>query len=193
MGFMFAQRFHPAMKFAAPLRREIGIRTIFNILGPLTNPARASYQVLGVAHPNLAEDMARVLGMLGVQRALVVHGELDGVDEISICGPTLVSEWDGTDVIAYRLEPADFGLNTAPVGEVLGRSEEMNTQYVRDVLAGNPGPRRDVVVMNAAAGLVVSGRASDWKEGAAQAAAAIDNGLAATKLEAFANLSQSLA
>ncbi|MDE2841513.1 MAG: anthranilate phosphoribosyltransferase [Chloroflexota bacterium] len=192
MGFMFAQRFHPAMKFAAPLRREIGICTIFNILGPLTNPARASYQVLGVANPNSAEDMARVLGMLGVQRAIVVHGELDGVDEISVCGPTLVSEWDGNDVRGYRLEPADFGLNAAPVNEVLGRSEEMNAQYVRDVLAGKPGPRRDVVVMNAAAGLVVSGRASDWKDGAAQAAAAIDNGQAAAKLEAFAGLSQSL-
>ena len=193
MGFMFAQRFHPAMKFAAPLRREIGIRTVFNILGPLTNPARASYQVLGVANPNVAEDMARVLGTLGVQRALVVHGETDGVDEISICGSTLVSEWDGNEVKAYRLEPADFGLATASVDEVLGRSEEMNAQYVRDVLSGKPGPRRDVVVMNAAAGLVVSGRASDWKEGAAQAAAAIDNGQASAKLEAFANLSQSLA
>lgn len=192
MGFMFAQRFHPAMKFAAPLRREIGIRTIFNILGPLTNPARASHQVLGVANPNSAEDMARVLGILGVRRAIVVHGELDGVDEISVCGPTLVSEWDGSDVRSYRLEPADFGLNAAPVNEVLGRSEEMNAQYVRDVLAGKPGPRRDVVVMNAAAGLVVSGRASDWKDGAAQAAAAIDNGQAAAKLEAFAGLSQSL-
>lgn len=193
MGFMFAQRFHPAMKFAAPLRREIGIRTIFNILGPLTNPARASYQVLGVANANLAEDMARVLGMLGVRRAIVVHGELDGVDEISVCGPTLVFEWDGSGVKSYHLEPADFGLNAAPVDEVLGRSEKMNAQYVRDVLAGKSGPRRDVVVMNAAAGLVVSGRASDWKEGAAQAAAAIDNGQAAAKLDAFASLSQSLA
>ena len=193
IGFMFAQRFHPAMKFAAPLRREIGIRTIFNILGPLTNPARASYQVLGVANPGLAEDMARVLGMLGVRRAMVVHGELDGVDEISICGPTLVAEWDGSDVRDYRLEPADFGLNAAPVGEVLGRSEEMNAQYVRDVLDGKPGPRRDVVVMNAAAGLVVSGRASNWQDGAEQAAAAIDSGQAAAKLAAFASLSQSLA
>jgi anthranilate phosphoribosyltransferase len=192
MGFMFAQRFHPAMKFAAPLRREIGIRTVFNILGPLTNPARASYQVLGVANPKLAGDMARVLGMLGVQRALVVHGETDGVDEISICGPTLVSEWDGSDVSEYRLEPADFGLPTAPVDEVLGRSEEMNAQYVRDVLAGKPGPRRDVVMMNAAAGLVVSGNAGNWREGAEKAAAAIDSGQATAKLEAFASLSQKL-
>ena len=193
MGFMFAQRFHPAMKFAAPLRREIGIRTIFNILGPLTNPAQASYQVLGVANSRLAEDMARVLGMLGVRRAIVVHGELDGVDEISVCGPTLVSEWDGSDVRGYRLEPADFGFNAAPVSEVLGRSEGMNAQFVRDVLAGKPGPRRDVVVMNAAAGLVVSGRARDWKNGAQQAAAAIDSGQAAAKLDALASLSQSLA
>ena len=193
IGFMFAQAYHPAMKFAAPLRREIGIRTIFNILGPLTNPAGASYRVFGVADPSLADDIAHALSALGVRRALVVHGEADGVDEISISGPTLVTEWDGSSVKGYRLEPADFGVAAAPVSAIAGGSVEENAQYVRDVLAGKPGPRRDVVVMNAAAGLVVSGRATDWKEGAQQAAAAIDNGQAAAKLEAFANLSQSLA
>ena len=193
IGFMFAQAYHPAMKFAAPLRREIGIRTIFNILGPLTNPAGASYRVFGVADPGIAEDIAHALSALDVRRALVVHGEADGVDEISISGPTLVTEWDGSGVRSYRLEPADFGLNTAPVSEISGGSVEENAQYVRDVLAGKPGPRRDVVVMNAAAGLVVSGRASDWQEGAQQAAAAIDSGKAAAKLDALASLSQSLA
>ena len=193
IGFMFAQAYHPAMKFAAPLRREIGIRTIFNILGPLTNPAGASYRVFGVADPSLADDIAHALSALGVRRALVVHGEADGVDEISISGPTLVTEWDGSTVKSYHLAPEDFGLAAAPVSEISGGSIEENAQYVRDVLAGKPGPRRDVVVMNAAAGLVVSGRASDWKGGAAQAAAAIDNGRAEAKLEAFATLSQSLA
>ncbi|MYB76046.1 MAG: anthranilate phosphoribosyltransferase, partial [Chloroflexi bacterium] len=193
IGFMFAQAYHPAMKFAAPLRREIGIRTIFNILGPLTNPAGAAYRVFGVADPNLADDIAHALSALGVRRALVVHGDADGVDEISISGPTSVTEWDGNGVKSYHLEPADFGFDTAQVSEIAGGSVEENAQFVRDVLGGKPGPRRDVVVMNAAAGLVVSGRARDWKEGAAQAAAAIDNGQAAAKLEAFASLSQSLA
>ena len=193
IGFMFAQAYHPAMKFAAPLRREIGIRTIFNILGPLTNPAGASYRVFGVADPSLADDIAHALSALGVRRALVVHGEADGVDEISISGPTSVTEWDGSSVKNYHLEPADFGLESAPVSEIAGGSVDENAQHVRDVLAGKPGPRRDVVVMNAAAGLVVSGRADAWKAGAEQAAAAIDNGQAAAKLEAFARLSQSLA
>ena len=193
MGFMFAQLYHPAMKFAAPLRREIGIRTIFNILGPLTNPARAGYRLFGVADPGIAKDIARALGALGVRRALVVHGEADGVDEISISGPTLVTEWDGNDVSSYRLEPEDFGLAKSPVSEISGGSVEENAQYVRDVLAGNAGPRRDVVVMNAAAGLVVSGRAGDWNEGAQQAAAAIDSGQAAAKLDSLASVSQSLA
>ncbi len=193
IGFMFAQAYHPAMKFAAPLRREIGIRTIFNILGPLTNPAGASYRVFGVADPGLAEDIAHALSALGVRRALVVHGEADGVDEISISGPTLVTEWDGNSVKSYRLDPQDFGVAVAPVSDVAGGSVDENAQYVRDVLSGKPGPRRDVVVMNAAAGLVVSGRARDWQDGAAQAAAAIDSGQAAAKLEALASLSQSLA
>ncbi len=193
IGFMFAQAYHPAMKFAAPLRREIGIRTIFNILGPLTNPAGASYRVFGVADPGLADDIAHALSALGVSRALVVHGEADGVDEISISGPTLVTEWNGNDVQNYRLAPADFGLATAPVSEIRGGSVDENAQYVRDVVAGAPGPRRDVVVMNAAAGLVVSGRAGDWKEGAQQATAAIESGQAAAKLDALASLSQRLA
>lgn len=193
IGFMFAQAYHPAMKFAAPLRREIGIRTIFNILGPLTNPAGASYRVFGVADPGLADDIAHALSALGVRRALVVHGEADGVDEISISGPTSVTEWDGSSVKSYRLEPTDFGVAAAPVRDIAGGSVEENAQHVRDVLAGKPGPRRDVVVMNAAAGLVVSGKANDWQDGAAKAAAAIDDGRAAAKLEAFAGLSQSLA
>ena len=193
IGFMFAQAYHPAMKFAAPLRREIGIRTIFNILGPLTNPAGAAFRVFGVADPSLADDIAHALSALGVRRALVVHGEADGVDEISISGPTSVTEWDGSSVKSYHLEPADFGLDTAPVSEIAGGSVEENAHYIRDVLAGEPGPRRDVVVMNAAAGLVVSGRASDWHEGAQQAATAIDGGQAAAKLDAFAHLSQILA
>ena len=115
------------------------------------------------------------------------------MDEISISGPTLVTEWDGNDVSSYRLEPDDFGLGKAPVSEISGGSVEENAQYVRDVLAGKAGPRRDVVVMNAAAGLVVSGRAGDWNDGAQQAAAAIDSGQAVVKLESLASLSQSLA
>ena len=173
IGFMFAQAYHPAMKLAAPLRREIGIRTIFNILGPLTNPAGAAYRVFGVADPSLADDIAHALSALG-RRALVVHGENDGVDEISISGPTSVTEWDGSSVKSYHLEPADFGVAVAPVSEIAGGSVAENAQHVLDVLAGKPGPRRDVVVMNAAAGLVASGRASDWQDGAQQAAAAIE-------------------
>ena len=119
MGFMFAQSYHPAMKFAAPLRREIGIRTIFNILGPLTNPAQRKLSTVWRRRPrHCRRHRPMRLATLGVRRALVVHGEADGVDEISISGPTLVTEWDGNDVSSYRLEPQDFGLAKSPVGEI---------------------------------------------------------------------------
>jgi anthranilate phosphoribosyltransferase len=184
VGFMFAQAFHPAMKHVASSRREIGIRTVFNILGPLTNPARARLQVVGVAEPHLVEKIATVLRRLGSERALVVHGD-DGFDEVSISGPTTVGELRGGTVRTSRVTPRDVGLGQHDIGYLRGGSPEQNAAELRLVLEGAPGPLRDFSLINAAAGIVVWGGAPDLAAGVAEAARSIDSGAALAKLDAF--------
>jgi len=190
VGFMFAPSFHPAMKFAAGPRREIGVRTVFNILGPLTNPAGAACQVLGVAEPSLAETMAQVLARLGSRRALVVHGR-DGLDEMSISGPTLVCELAGGRVRRYEVTPQEVGLGLYDAASVAGGTPEENAAALREVLAGRPGPQRDIVLLNAAAGLVALERAAALAEGVALAAEAIDSGAARERLDRFVAVTNS--
>ncbi|MFC1915520.1 anthranilate phosphoribosyltransferase [Chloroflexota bacterium] len=192
IGFMFAPIFHPAMKYAAVPRREIGIRTVFNILGPLTNPARAESQVIGVASEELGGKIASVLHRLGTKHSLVVHS-LDGMDEISTSGKSLVWEVNKDGVLPpYEVSPQFFGFKSARLAEIKGGTPEENAKILRRILAGDSGPRRDAVVMNAAAALVAGNRAHDLKEGARLAEEAIDNGKALKKLEGLINVSQSL-
>ena len=187
-GFMFAQAFHPAMKFAGGLRREIGVRTVFNILGPLTNPAGAEAQVLGVANAALAEKMAQVLLRLGTKHALVVSSE-DGLDEISVSANTLVYEVKQGAIESYILNPAGLGLATHPLEELRGGSAEENAEAMRRVLGGEAGALRDFTLINAAAALVAAGKAVELLDGVAIAAESIDSGAALEKLEAFIKVS----
>jgi len=182
IGFLFAPVFHEAMKHAVGPRQEIGIRTIFNLLGPLTNPAGARAQVLGVYDPHLTGVMARVLRSLGVERALVVHGQ-DGLDEITNTGRTRVSELVNGGIRTYYIEPADLGLTRGKLDDITGGSVVENARIMRGVLRGDPGPCRDVVLMNAAAALLIGGKAETLRDGMHQAAAAIDSGAALAKLE----------
>jgi len=192
IGFMFAPIFHPAMKYAAAPRREIGIRTVFNILGPLTNPARAESQVIGVPSEELGGKIASVLHRLGTKHSLVVHG-LDGMDEISISGKSLVWEVSEDKISSpYEVSPQYFDFKSAHLAEVRGGTPEENADILRRVLNGERGSWRDVVVMNAAAALLAGNRASDLKEGARLAEEVIDNGQALEKLEDLVKLSQSL-
>jgi anthranilate phosphoribosyltransferase len=192
IGFMFAPVFHPAMKHAAGPRREIGIRTVFNILGPLTNPARAKYQVIGVPSEELGNKIAAVLHRLGTRHSLVVHSQ-DGMDEISISGRSLVWEINEDKVSApYEVSPKYFGFKEANLTQIKGGTPEENANVLRRILDGERGPQRDVVVMNAAAALLAGDRASDLKEGARLAEAAIDSGQAKEKLEGLIRLSQRL-
>ncbi len=193
IGFMFAQVFHPAMKYAAPVRREIGIRTVFNILGPLTNPARAESQVIGVPGESLGPKIAAVLQRLGTRHSLVVHS-LTGMDELSLTGRSLVWEVTPDGVRpSYPVSAAYFGLNEAAPDAIKGGTPEENARILRGILEGEKGPRRDVVVMNAAAALVAGDAAAGLEEGARLAQEAIDSGRARDKLEGLAELSQRLA
>jgi anthranilate phosphoribosyltransferase len=187
IGFLFAPALHGAMKYAIEPRKEIGIRSIFNILGPLTNPARANVQVLGVYDKKLTAVLAAVLNRLGSRSAFVVYGE-DSLDEISITGRTFVSELKNGEVSTYTVEPEDFGLPRASMEEVKGGDAQENAQIVLSVLSGEPGAKRDIVLLNAAAALVAAGRAVDFNEGIKQAAEAIDSGKALKKLEALKEL-----
>ncbi len=184
VGFMFAQAFHPAMKFVAPLRREIGIRTVFNMLGPLTNPAGATHQVIGVPRVDLVETVAAVLQRLGADHALVVHGE-DGFDEISITGQSVVSELIDGVVRTYTVTPRDAGLPVHDISALVGDTPEHNAAELRDVLAGRHGPLRDFAIINAAAALIAWGSATDLEAAAEIATESIDSGAAKEKLEAF--------
>lgn len=190
IGFIFAPKFHAAMRFAMPSRKEIGIRTVFNILGPLTNPANASAQVLGVFKPELTETMAKVLGNLGVKQALVVHG-LDGLDEISISDRTKVSHLKDGKVKNYTIEPKDFGVKKATRKEILGGTTQENAEIALKIIKGeDKGAKRNVVLINSAAAILAGGKAKDLKEGFKLAAQAIDSGAAAKKLDewiAFTN------
>jgi anthranilate phosphoribosyltransferase len=185
IGFMFAQAYHPAMRFAAPLRRELGIRTVFNILGPLTNPAGANCQVLGVPDVALGEKMAHVLARLGVRHALVVTGE-GGLDEISVGGPTDMFEVRGIDVTPRRITPDDLGICPHPLSEVVGGTPQENAATMRSIFSGEgPEAVRDFVAANAGAGLYVLGLAASLKQGVEQARGAMESGDAAARLGAF--------
>ena len=192
IGFMYAPLLHTAMKHVMPARREIGVRTVFNLLGPLTNPAGANAQVIGVASASLTEPLARVLAELGTIRAFVVHGA-DGLDEISNTGESQISEVHEGVVRSSRVRPEDFGLPRASIRDLQGGDRGENAQIIRLVLGGEPGPRRDIVLMNAAAALVAGGKARDLKEGVGVASQSIDSGAAASKLVALVERSQSLA
>jgi anthranilate phosphoribosyltransferase len=196
IGFMFAPLFHPARQFAAAPRRELGIRTIFNILGPLTNPALAESMVLGVASQELGEKIARVLRRLGSRHAIVVHS-LNGMDEISTAGQSRVWELKDGKITDYQISPEDFGLELAGVEALAGGTPQENAAILLAVLEGERGPRRDAVIMNAAAGIAVGQRTKNSsglpaiKEGVEAAREAIDSGRALEKLEELIKLSQS--
>jgi len=186
LAFLFAPALHGAMRHAAPVRRELGVRTVFNLLGPLTNPAGARHHLLGVYDPARVEGLAEVLRELGSERALVVHG--DGLDEIALHGETRAAELRGGRVRTFTLTPEDAGLRRAPLSEVAGGSVEENVAIARGVLSGERGPRRDIVLLNAAAALMVAGRAGDLREGVAQAGQALDSGAALHAVETLRRL-----
>jgi len=183
IGFLFAPAMHTAMRHAMPARRRLG-RTVFNLLGPLTNPAGARAQVVGVFSPDWVENIANVLAELGVEHAFVVHGA-GGLDEISLAGETTVGEVRGNIVKMYEVTPEDFGLERAPISAISGGAAAHNAGLIRAILAGDPGPRRNIVVANAAAAIVAAGRAADFFEGARLAAESIDSGAARKRLDAL--------
>jgi len=188
IAFFLAPTFHPSMRHAAPTRKELGVRTAFNLLGPLTNPAGASRQLVGVPRPDLTELVARSLGQLGSERAWVVHGA-DGLDEISTTGYTKISECRGTTVNTFYLHPSDVRLRKASAQELIGGSVADNARIARDVLAGRDGAPRDIVLLNAAASLFIAGHAPTLTVGVEMAAEAIDSGRAATVLQTLVRLS----
>lgn len=191
IGFLFARTLHSAMKYVAPIRQELKVRTIFNILGPLTNPAGADRQVVGVFNAQLAPTMARALLSLGAQHAFVVAGK-DGLDELTLSGPSFVCEAQKDEVREYEIYPELLGLALAPLGALQGGDAQHNAAIVRRVLEGEKGPCRDVAVLNAAPVLVAAGLAADWKEGVQRAQEAIDRGLAFEKLNDLICLTQGL-
>jgi anthranilate phosphoribosyltransferase len=190
-GFLFAPLFHPAMKFAIGPRREIGIRTIFNILGPLTNPANAKRQVLGVFSSRLTETLASVLGNLGAEDAMVVHGE-DGLDEITICAATKVSRYRNKTVENFYITPEDYGFKPADITSLIGGDKKDNARITYSIFNNEDGPKRDIVVLNAAAAIVVSGHTDDFITAKEIAGEAIRSGKAAEKLEEIIRVTNSL-
>jgi anthranilate phosphoribosyltransferase len=190
IGFFFAPTFHPSMKHAAPVRKELGIRTAFNLLGPLTNPAGASRQIVGVSRPELTELIARALLLLGTTRAWVVHGA-DGIDELTTAGYTKVSECRDGAVNTFYVHPADVGLPKSPTSALLGGNAHTNAAMITSILAGDRGAPRDVVLLNAGAGLLVAGAVKSVEEGIAHAARAIDDGRAKRTLARLVELSAS--
>jgi anthranilate phosphoribosyltransferase len=192
IGFLYAPLLHTAMKHVMAARREMGIRTVFNMLGPLTNPAGANAQVIGVYSEALTEPLARVLAELGTLRAFVVHGA-DGLDEISNTGPSRISEVHEGIVRNSTVRPEDFGMARASIQDLRGGDREENAEIIRRILSGEAGPRRDIVLMNAAAAIVVGRKAHDLKEGVALAARSIDSGSAGDRLARLVALSQRLA
>jgi anthranilate phosphoribosyltransferase len=189
IGFLFAPLFHGAMRHAAKARKEVGIRSIFNMLGPLTNPAGANCQLLGVFAPGLTEMFAQALRLLGTRRAFVVHGH-DGLDEISICAPTRVSELEDGMIRTYDVTPEQLLGRSADPRELQGGDPAINADIARRIFSGEKGPRRDVVVVNAGAALVAAGMARDFAEGIRMAEASIDKGDAGGKLEALVQFTQ---
>lgn len=191
-GFMFAPAHHAATRYVVPVRKELAVRTVFNLLGPLTNPAGARRQVVGVADPAVLELVAGALARLGTDRALVVSSA-DGLDELSTSGPTHVVEVEGDKLRRYVLEPEDVGLQRAAPEAVSGGTPQENAAFARAILSGEPGARRDVALLNAGAAIYAAGRASSVGEGVAAAAAAVDSGAARRALDAYVALSVELA
>ena len=187
-GFMFAQAFHPAMKHVGPARREIGIRTVFNLLGTATNPARASRRVLGVPRPELIETIAAVLRRIGVEHALVVHG--GGMDEVSISGETSIAEMTSGGVRTYTITPEECGLKRHDASALIGGSPAENANALVSVLEGAPGALRDFTLINAGAAMIAWGTAKDFREGVAIASESINSGSAAEKLRGFISATQ---
>ena len=188
-GFMFAPLYHPAMRYAGAPRREIGVRTVFNILGPLTNPAGARRQLTGVAVPGLGETVARVLSLMGAEHAVIVHGQ-DGLDEISVCAPTQIHEARGGQVESYVIQPEQFGLRRWTSEAVRGGTVEANVRMARSVFDGEQGPAREVVLLNAGAALYMAGLADSIPAGIAQASEELDSGRAQSKVKQVAEVSQ---
>ncbi|OFV99522.1 MAG: anthranilate phosphoribosyltransferase [Acidobacteria bacterium RIFCSPLOWO2_12_FULL_54_10] len=189
IGFLFAPALHPAMKFAMPARRELKIRTVFNLLGPLSNPAGASAQVVGVYDAKLTGMIARVLAALGLKRGFVVHGS-DGLDEITNTGETSIAEIVNGSVKEWTLRPEAVGIARCQLSDLQGGDVNENVRIIREILEGKLGPKRDIVLMNAAAALVAAGHASDMKDGILLAAQSIDSGAAKRKLEALVEASR---
>jgi anthranilate phosphoribosyltransferase len=193
IGFMYAPAFHPAMRFVGPARREMGIRTVFNVLGPLTNPAGAQHQLVGVGHPEIAKKLADVLGRLGSEHAVLVHAEV-GLDELGISGPSMVTEYDARkgDITTYAVSPADFGLQVGSVADLQGGGVAENVEITRAVLNGENGPRRSITLLNAGAGIYAANAAESFAEGIAIAAKSIDSGRALATLNALATLTHEI-
>ncbi len=189
MAFLFAQKLHPAMKNVAPVRKEWGVETIFNILGPLTNPAQATHQMIGVYSRDLIEPMAHVLKNLGLKKALVVHGS-DGLDEITTTGQSFICEYNGDEIISYDIDPEELGFQKANPRDLEGGDIDRNIEIIENILKGQEGPQRDIVVLNAAYGLYVCDKVADIEEGVALARESIDKGLAKAKLEALKEFTQ---
>ena len=182
VAFLFAQQLHPAMKNVAVIRKELGVETIFNILGPLTNPAKATHQILGVYNRDLVEPMAHVLKNLGLKRALVVHGS-DGLDEITLAAQTFIGEYDGKNIISYDITPDEFGFGPARPEDFEGGDLAANVRILEDILAGKKGPKRDIVVINAAYAFYVAERVKNINEGITLAQDSLDSGKAGKKLD----------
>lgn len=191
IAFLFAPQHHPAMRHVMAARQEIGCRTVFNILGPLANPAGAEAQVLGVYDESLTKTLAEVLRLLGLSRAMVVHG--NGLDEITTTGDTVVSELYRGAIRTYSLNPAAFGITPADLADLAGGDAETNARITREILGGEPGAGRDIVLMNAGAAIYVGGMAGDLHEGIEQAARSIDSGSARTRLDALVDATRGAA
>lgn len=190
IGFCFAPRFHPAMRHAVPVRRELGVPTAFNFLGPLANPARVRRQVVGVGDPAMAPKMAGALAAGGATRVLVVHGA-DGLDELSTTGPSTMHSYAGEGLETVDVDPAALGLAPARLSDLLGGDAATNAELARRVLSGERGPHRDIVLLNAAAGLLVSGQVANLQEGIDRAAVVIDGGQAGACLDRLVEVSRS--
>ncbi len=193
IGFMYAPAFHPAMRYVGPTRREIGIRTIFNILGPLTNPAGARHQLIGVGQSGISAKLAEALAAMGCQHAVLVRAE-EGLDEVGIEGGTEVTDYDARhgEIRTYHVTPEDFGLTRGRPGDLLGGGVEDNVRITREILSGAPGPRRDVVLMNAGAAIYAADRTTSIAEGIELARSALDNGSALARVGQLAELTQRL-
>lgn len=187
MCFLFAQKYHPAMRYVGPVRKELGIRTIFNILGPLTNPAGANMQLLGVYSEDLLEPMAKALANLGVQRGMVVYGK-DGLDEISVSAPTAVCEIQDAQMTTYEITPEEFGLERCQKEDLAGGTAEDNAQITKAILSGEKGPKRNAVLLNSAAAIHIARPFISIKEAIKMAEELIDSGKAMEQLEAFVKL-----